>query len=129
MQNDTLASALSQILNSERIGRNSCTIKPSSTTIKKVLDILNEKRYIGKYEESALKKGGVLNVSLIGKINNCGVVKTRFTVKKDGFEKFEKRFLLAKGFGILIVSTSQGMMVHEDAKKKGIGGKLIAFCY
>ena len=129
MQNDTLASALSQILNSERIGRNSCTIKPSSTTIKKVLDILNEKRYIGKYEESALKKGGVLNVSLIGKINNCGVVKPRFTVKKDGFEKFEKRFLLAKGFGILIVSTSQGMMVHEDAKKKGIGGKLIAFCY
>ena len=35
--------------------------------------------------------------------------------KKNGFEKFEKRYLLAKGFGILIVSTPFGIMVQEEA--------------
>ncbi len=129
MLNDTLASVLSHIMNSEKIGRNSCLIHPASNLIKVVLKLLNEKGYIGKYEEATAAKGGVLKVNLLGRINNCGVIKPRFTVKKDGFEKFEKRFLLAEGFGIIVVSTSKGLMTHEEAVKKGIGGKLIAFCY
>lgn len=129
MSKDTLANALSGILNSERTGKNACIVSPSSNMIKKVLDLMNEEGYIGKYEEVTGEKGGVLNVNLIGKINNCGVIKPRFTSKKDDFEKFEKRFLLADGFGMMIVSTNRGLMTHEQAKKKNIGGKLIAFCY
>ena len=71
----------------------------------------------------------MLKVNLIGKINNCGVIKPRFAIKSDEFEKFEKRFLLAKDFGIIIVSTNQGLITHREAKKKKIGGKLMAFCY
>ncbi len=129
MLNDTLANALSTILNSEKIGKSSCLVSPASSIIKNVLNLLNEEGYVGKYEEVTKEKGAVLNVNLIGKVNNCSVIKPRFTVKRDGFEKFEKRFLLAEGFGVIIVSTSQGMMTHEQAKKKKIGGKLIAFCY
>jgi small subunit ribosomal protein S8 len=129
MLNDTLANALSTILNSEKIGKSSCLVSPSSSIIKNVLNLLNEEGYVGKYEEVTKEKGAVINVNLIGKVNNCGVIKPRFTVKRDDFEKFEKRFLLAEGFGVIIVSTNQGMMTHEQAKKKKIGGKLIAFCY
>ena len=129
MLNDSLASALSKILNSERIGKSSCTVSPSSKVIKKVLDIMNREGYIGKYDEVTKAKGGVLNVNLIGKVNNCGVIKPRFTVNKDGFEKFEQRFLLADNFGMLIISTNQGMITQNEAKKKEIGGRLIAFCY
>jgi len=109
MLNDPLASALSMIMNSEKTGKSTCTISPSSKEIKKVLDLMNEEGYIGKYEEATTAKGGVLNINLIGKINNCGVIKPRFTAKKDEFEKFEKRFLLAKDFGVLIVSTNKGL--------------------
>ncbi len=129
MLNDPLASALSHILNSEKIGRSTCEISPSSKVIKTVLDLMNSEGYIGKYEEVTKAKGGVLKLNLIGKINNCGVIKPRFTVKKDEYEKFEQRFLLAEGFGIIIVSTNQGIMTHNEAKKKKIGGKLMAFCY
>ena len=129
MLNDPLASALSTILNSEKIGKSTCLISPSSKVIKKVLDLMNAEGYTGKYEEVTKAKGGVLKLNLIGKINNCGVVKPRFSVDKDGFEKFEQRFLLADGFGIIVVSTNQGVMTHEEAKKKKIGGRLIAFCY
>jgi len=129
MLNDPLANALSKILNNERIGRGNCLISPSSVMIRKVLDLLNAEGYIGKYEEVTKARGGVLNLNLLGRINNCGVIKPRFTVKKDGFRKFEKRFLLADGFGIIIISTNQGIFTHQEAKKKGIGGKLMAFCY
>ena len=65
MLNDPLASALSMILNAEKIGRSSCTVHPSSSVIKKVLDILNKEGYLGKYEEVTSAKGGVLNLNLI----------------------------------------------------------------
>ena len=129
MLNDPLSNVMSTILNSEKIGKDSCTINPASTLIKKVLDLLNKEMYIGTYEEVTKEKGGVLKVNLIGKINNCGVIKPRFAIKSDEFEKFEKRFLLAKDFGIIIVSTNQGLITHREAKKKKIGGKLMAFCY
>ncbi len=32
-------------------------------------------------------------------------------------------------FGILIVSTTKGIMKHNEAKKQDIGGRLIAYCY
>ncbi|MEM4267283.1 MAG: 30S ribosomal protein S8 [Candidatus Woesearchaeota archaeon] len=127
--NDSLAGALSQILISERLGRNEVLVKPASKMIKKVLDIMNEHLYIGKYTEIQDHKGNILKISLIGKINKCGVVKPRYSVAKNEFEKFERRYLPAKGFGILIVSTPKGMMTHNEAKENKTGGRLIAYCY
>lgn len=129
MENDPLASALSHILNCEKNGKESCLITPASKTAKKVIEILNENGYTGQTEEITKEKGTVLKLNLIGRINNCGVIKPKFSVKHNDFEKYEKRFLLAKDFGIIIVSTNQGIMTHNDAKKKNIGGKLLAFCY
>jgi len=65
MLNDPLSNVLSTILNSEKIGRESCTISPASTLIKKVLDLLNKEMYIGKYEEVTKEKGGVLKINLM----------------------------------------------------------------
>lgn len=97
--------------------------------IKTVLDIMKKQGYIGGYEIIEDNKGNFVKVQLIGKINGCGVVKPRFSVKKDGYEKFEKRYLPAKGFGFLIVSTSKGLMTHNEAQDLGLGGKLISYCY
>ena len=129
MLNDPLANALSLIQNAESIGRDTCVIAPSSKIIKKVLDIMNKHGYIGKYDEAAPEKGGVLKLNLIGHINKCGVVKPRFAVGKDNMEKYEQRYLPADGFGIIMVSTNKGIMTNEEAKKKKIGGKLLAYCY
>ena len=127
--NDTLANALSKILNAEKIGKRSCEIKPISKVINKVLEIMGDFQYIGSSKEFEDGKGNLLEINLIGKINKCGAIKPRSAVKKDGFEKFEKRYLPAKGFGILIVSTVNGITTHEEAVKKGVGGKLIAYVY
>ena len=75
------------------------------------------------------KRQGQFKVELEGNINKCGVIKPRHAVKKDEFEKFEKRYLPAKNFGILIVTTPEGIMTHYEAKERGIGGRLLAYMY
>ena len=127
--NDNLSNALSNVLMDEKLGRPESTIKPSSKVIKKVLEIMKESRYVGSFEETKNAKGSVLKLNLLGNINKCGVIKPRYIVKKDQFEKFEERYLLAKDMGILIVSTPAGIITHTEAKKKNIGGKLLAYCY
>lgn len=129
MLNDSLASALSAILNKEKVGKKEVTIRPSSKIIKAVLNIMNEKGYIGSFEEVTGKKGNLLKLNLLGNINKCGAIKPRYSVSKGGYEDFEKRYLPAKDFGIIFVSTPKGIITHTEAKKKGIGGRLLAYCY
>lgn len=129
MLNDPLANVLSYINNHEKLGRKEIVVANNSKVIRKILDILNINSYIGTYTELDDGKGKLLDINLIGNVNKIGVIKPRFNVKKDDYEKFEKRYLPAKDFGILIVSTSKGMMTHNEAKEKGLGGRLICYCY
>jgi len=127
--NDPLAKVLSHLVNSEQIAKNEATIGPVSNVLRKILNIMKDLGYIGEFTEIDDGKGKIVKINLLGKINNCGVIKPRFAVKKDEFTKYEKRYLPARGFGLLMVSTNQGILTHIDAKKQGLGGKLIAYCY
>lgn len=127
--NDPLSNAFSKILNAERIKQDSCSIFPGSKVIRKILEVLQDNQYLGETKEIEHSRGAYLQVNLLGRINKCGAIKPRFSVKRGSYEKFEKRFLPAKNFGILLVSTPKGIMTHEQAKAQGVGGKLLAYCY
>ena len=129
MLNDPLAAALTKILNAEKVGKKEVVIKPASKMIKTVLTIMNENQFIGSFEEIEDGKGGVLRVNLIGNVNRCGVIKPRFPTKYGGYEKWEKRYLPAKDFGLIVVTTPLGILTHSQAKEKKTGGKLVAYCY
>jgi small subunit ribosomal protein S8 len=64
-----------------------------------------------------------------GAINDCGVIKPRYSVKVAELEKYEARFLPAQNFGVLILSTTEGVVTHNRARELGIGGKLLAYVY
>ncbi len=130
MLNDPLAAALCKIHNAEKVGKREVVLKSSSKMIKKVLELMNERGYVGSFEEKADGANRtILIVNLLGNINKCNVIKPRFSTGIHDYTKWEKRYLPAKDFGIIVVSTSQGVMTHNDAKTKKIGGKLVAFCY
>ena len=93
------------------------------------LIILKKKGYISEFGEVKTCRGNYIDLKLKGTINNCGAIKPRFSVQTSTYEKYEKRYLPAKDFGIIIVSTSQGIMTHKEAKTKKIGGKLLAYVY
>jgi len=129
MMNDPLSNNMSSMLNSEKKGYKECYLTPSSKLLLRILEIMKENKYIGDYEVVNKARGSTLKLNLIGNLNNCNVIKPRFSFSKDNAQMFEKRFLIANGFGFLIVSTSQGVMTHKEALNKNIGGKLIAYCY
>lgn len=129
MLNDPIATALSNIINHEKIGRKEVTIHPLSRTLRKILTIMQENKYVGNCDEISDTRGGIAKLNLLGAINKCGVIKPRFSVTTKEYEKFEKRYLPAKGVGIIIVSTPKGIMTHEEAKQKNMGGKLLSYCY
>jgi small subunit ribosomal protein S8 len=62
-------------------------------------------------------------------LNKCGVIKPRFKVRIGDYEKYEKRYLPAMDFGILIISTSKGIKTNTLAKKENLGGLLISYVY
>jgi len=127
--NDPLANVLSHIKNYENIGKTELVTAHNSKVIRNILKLLQSEGYIGDFEIIDDGRGGVIKLNLLGNINKIGVVKPRFAIKKTDFEKFEKRFLPARGFGIIILSTSKGIMTNIEAKKLGIGGKLLCYCY
>ncbi len=128
MLQDTVADGLTVIKNAERIGNRDCLIK-SSKLVSNILKVMHENGYIGSFEAIENGKGGVLKVELKGKIIDIAVIKPRFAVKTDQYEKFEKRFLPARNVGLLIVSTPKGVMGHKKAKEMGLGGRLLSYIY
>ncbi|MBW1903641.1 MAG: 30S ribosomal protein S8 [Deltaproteobacteria bacterium] len=129
MMNDALANILVAIKNSAKIGKTEITFKPVNKLTTKVLSIFKEHNYLNDFEMIEDGKGGLYRISLSKRINECGAIKPRFPVKKDEFVKWERRFLPAEGFGIVIVSTNKGVMTHVKAKKQELGGRLIAYVY
>jgi len=85
--------------------------------------------YIGEVEFIDDGRSGKFKVQLLGRINKCGAVKPRFAVKVDAFEIWEKKFLPSRDVGIMVVSTSKGVIAHREAEEKNVGGRLLAFVY
>ncbi len=128
MRHDTLADVLSAIKNAERVGKKEC-IAPASNLVREILKVIQKKGYIGTFEFIDDGRSGKFRIELKNRVNDSNVIKPRYSVKVDEFEKWEKRFLPAREFGILILSTNKGIMTHEEAKKQHLGGKLLAFVF
>ncbi len=128
MRHDLLSDMLSAVKNGDNVGKKEAVV-PASKLLREVLKVLQRHNFIGNFEYVDDGRGGKFKIELKGKINSCGSIKPRFSVHSGEYEKFERRFLPASGFGLLILSTSKGVLIHEDAKAKKIGGKLLAYVY
>lgn len=129
MQNDSLADALTILRNAERAHKKGATITPASKLVGRVLKVMQDQGYIGPFEYEDDGRGGLYKVSLVGTINNCGVIKPRYAIKKADFDQWESRFLPARDFGSLILSTTHGVIDQYKAKEVGTGGRLLAYVY
>lgn len=129
MQNDPIADALSRLRNAERAGHRECVVKPASKLLGNVLDVMQKGGYVGDFEFIDDARAGRYKVDLIGHINDCGVIKPRYSIKTEDFEQWEARYLPAQDFGQLIVTTTRGVVDHGEAKELGVGGKLLAYVY
>lgn len=124
-----IADAMSAMKNAGDAGRLTVTVEPASRLFGAMLGIMQENGYIAGFEYIDDGRGGQFTIQLTGRINKCGAISPRFAVKTEDMESWETRYLPAKGFGILMLTTSQGVMSHEQARMAGIGGQLIGYVY
>ncbi len=129
---DTLANALATIQNAEMRGKPEAIIMPASKLIAAVLRVLQKEGYIGEFEYIDDGRWGKFRVKLLGRINKVGVVKPRMPVSyRDLLELPDslRKYLASRDIGVLIISTSQGVMTHKEAIERKIGGIVIAYVY
>jgi small subunit ribosomal protein S8 len=126
---DVLANGLTTIMNNEMRNKRECVITPASKLLGRVLRIMQLNGYVGEFEFVDDGRSGKFKVQLLGRINRCGAIKPRFPVELDELENWEKKFLPSREMGILIISTSKGVLSHREAREKHVGGKLLAFVY
>ncbi|MGC8608897.1 MAG: 30S ribosomal protein S8 [Thermoplasmata archaeon] len=128
-KNDTLNDVINTIKNASKLGQREIITEPAAKLIGKVLKVMQDYNYIKSFEVVDESRGGKFKIILSTTINNCGVIKPRFPVKMDSMEDYESRYLPAEDFGILILTTTKGVMSNVEARKNGIGGKLLAYVY
>ena len=123
-----LSQAMNTINNADLRSKRNCIV-PYSKLIMEVARVLKEEGYIRDYQYIDDGKGGKIKVLLAGKINYARTINPRFPVKADEWHKVEAQYLPAVGVGMIIVSTPQGVMTNYEARKRRIGGVLLAYVY
>ena len=124
MSQDITADALNQLMNAKRAKKTEVTLKKFSKVLLGVLAIAKLRGHVESYEQD----GTSLKVT-ISKLNGAQAIKPRFKCAVEDIDRFVQRYLPAKDIGTLIISTSQGLMTHQTAQEKNIGGFLIAYLY
>jgi len=126
MSQDIVADALNMIKNAKMAKKNIVKINKISNLLIEILKIMKQKNAIKKYKINSKEKSIVV---VIGELLYCRAIKPRFSVNKTQIDKYRRRYLPARDLGIIIISTNKGLITHEEAMEKKIGGSLIAYFY
>jgi small subunit ribosomal protein S15Ae len=85
--------------------------------------------YIGEFEIVDDHRSNKIVIELNGRLNKCGVISPRFDVEYGEIEKWVVNLLPSRQFGQILLSTTYGIMTHEEARRKKTGGKILGFFY
>lgn len=124
-----LGDALKTIYNAEKRGKRQVMIRPASRVVIKFLQLMQRHGYIGEFEYVDDHRAGKVVVELNGRLNKCGVISPRYDISHHDIEDWIGRLLPSRLFGTIVLTTSAGIMDHEEARRKGTGGKVLGFFY
>ncbi|MEI6266559.1 MAG: 30S ribosomal protein S8 [bacterium] len=117
---DPIADMLTRIRNARLVQKNNVII-PASKIKVEILKVLKKEGYIGDF---VLENSGA---TILANLENTEMQKA-IRVSKPGRRVYagkEEIPSILQGQGLVIISTSKGVMSGKEAKKLGLGGELI----
>lgn len=128
---DPIADMLTRVRNANSAGKETVSM-PSSKKLVEVARIMQEEGYIASYQVIAGEPRATLEITLKYGEKKAKTIRGIKRVSKPGLRIFAGKEDLPRvlgGLGTAIISTSQGVMADRDARKKGIGGEVIAYIW
>ena len=126
---NVLANALKTITNAENRGKRQVLVRPCSKVLLKFLSVMQKNGYIDDVEVIDNHRSGKVVVALNGRLNKCGCISHRFDISLPEIEQWSNKILPARGFGHLVLTTSYGILTHEECRQKQTGGKILGFFF
>ena len=128
---DSIADMLTRIRNANSAKHDTVQI-PASNIKKSIAQILVDEGYIKSFEVIDDGKQGVIEIALKYGPNKSQVITGLRRVSKPGlriYSNCEDMPKVQNGLGIVILSTSKGIMTDKDARKANVGGEVLAYIW
>uniref|UniRef100_A0A4X1T278 Small ribosomal subunit protein uS8 n=2 Tax=Sus scrofa TaxID=9823 RepID=A0A4X1T278_PIG len=114
---NVLTDALESINNSEKRGKRQVLTRLCFKVIVRFLTVMMKHGTpIGKFEIMDDPRARKIVVNLTGRLNKCGVISPRFDGQLKDLEKWQNKLLPSCQFGFIVLTTSAGIMHHEEAR-------------
>ena len=128
---DVIADMLTRIRNANDAKHDTVDV-PASNLKKSIAEILLNEGYIKGYQIVEDGKQGIIRITLKYLPGKQKVIHGLRRVSKPGLRIYSNCEELPKvmnGLGVVIVSTSKGIMTDKAARKENVGGEILAFVW
>ena len=128
---DPIADFLTRLRNANSAYHDEVTLPHSKIKVH-IAEILKEQGYITDFHTEDARVGKALVVQLkYGPSRERSIAGLK-RVSKPGLRVYAKKDNLPKvlgGLGVAIISTSGGLLTDKQAKKRGVGGEVLAYVW
>jgi small subunit ribosomal protein S8 len=128
---DPIADMLTRVRNASR-ARHTEVIVPASRTKREIARILRDEGFIADFSEERQGPAILLRLTLKYVDGKAPVVSGLKRISKPGLRVYARKTDIPRvlgGLGIVIVSTSQGIMTGAQAHKAQLGGEVLAYVW
>jgi small subunit ribosomal protein S8 len=128
---DPIADMLTRVRNASR-ARHTEVVVPASRTKREIARILKDEGFIAEVNEEQAGPSRNLKLTLRYVDGKVPVVSGLKRVSKPGLRVYAAKTEIPRvlgGLGIVIVSTSQGIMTGAQARKAQLGGEVLAYVW
>ena len=130
---DPIADYLTRIRNAQQAGFRIVDI-PASNEKKSITEILYKYGYILKYKfEDSENKQGVIRIALkYDPVSKLPIIRELKRMSKPGkrvYSNVDDLPNVISGLGIVIISTSKGLLTDKEAKRANVGGEVLCYIY
>jgi len=127
MHTDPIADMLTRIRNAQAVHMASVDV-PSSKFKKSLADLLVREGYLKSVEETEVGGHPVLRIGLKYGPRRAPVIHKITRVSTPGRRAYAKAKhvpVVRGGLGVAVVSTSHGLMIDAEARRKNVGGEIV----